>query len=319
VFGLVATLVASPQVAAGAPPIAALDCARLSTEDASRTLPPSAAPRILALQGSVPIVTMAPFAAFLETMGYPAERLAHPPRGERSLSSYVDARRFAGEIAWYYEHDGVMPVPIGHSQGGMVVIKALHALAGRYGPVPVWNPVRGVEEPRTSIVDPRSGQQRDVTSLRVRFAAALATGSLPRVLLAQWDVLPLLHDVPDSARRFTGFAIPWDPIAGTGPNPEPFRPTGSADVRNVVLPSAYSHIRLPDVAHLAQQPATRAWIDAWRPDGAVAPVPAEADVTNLQHAADLWHSVKRAWCEAAQARVPSVAGPARPGGDGTQP
>ena len=35
--------------------------------------------------------------------------------------------------------------------------KVLHELAGRNGPVPVWNPVLGAAEPRTWIADPRSG------------------------------------------------------------------------------------------------------------------------------------------------------------------
>lgn len=282
---------ATPACRDAAPDVAALDRA--------------AAPRVLALHGSVPFVTMAPFADFLEAMGYPAERLRHPVDGARTLASFVDARRFAGEIAWHYERDGVMPVLVGHSQGGMVVIKALHELAGRNGPVSVWNPVLGAAEPRTWITDPASGARREVTTLRVGFAAALVTGSLPRLVLAQWDVLPLLRDVPDSVVAFTGFAIPWDAIAGTGPSPAPFRATGSASVRNVVLPAAYSHIALPAVDHLARQPATRAWIDAWRPDAAAAPLPQGADTANLLHAADLWYSLRHAWCAAAQARGPS--------------
>jgi len=290
-------ILAAPAVAA------ALDCDRVSAQALAEGVPRSSAPRILALHGSVPIVTMEPFAAFLEAMGYPPERLAHPAGGARSLSSFVDARRFAGEIAWHYERDGVMPVLVGHSQGGMVVIKALHELAGRNGDVPVFDPLVAQVESRTWIVDPASGRRRSVTTLRVGFAAALATGSLPRLLLAQWDVLPLLRDVPDSVVDFSGFAIPWDPIAGTGPDPAPFRSTGSARVRNVVLPVAYSHVGLPDVAHLARQPATRAWIDAWQPGGD-APQPSGANVDNLLHAAHLWHGIKRQWCLAAQGGRP---------------
>lgn len=273
------------------------DCGEIGAAAVAQ-LPATRAPRVLALHGSVPFVTMAPFADFLEAMGYPRERLAHPRDGARTLASFVDARRFAGEIAWHYERDGAMPVLVGHSQGGMVVIKALHALAGRDGPVPVFDPVAGAELPRTWIADPQSGARRAVTSLRVPFAAALATGSLPRLLLAQWDVLPLLRDVPDSAVAFTGMSIRWDPIAGTGPDPTPFRATGSARVRNVVLPAATSHVRLPDMAHLAREPQARAWLDAWRPD---ATPPPPVDDANLLPAAELWHGIKRAWCAAADA------------------
>jgi hypothetical protein len=119
------------------------------------------------------------------------------------------------------------------------------------------------------------------------------------LLLGQWGVLPILRDVPDSVRRFTGFAIPWDPIAGTGPEPQGFHATGRAEVRNVRLPASYSHIALPRVEHLARQPATRLWIDAYRPDAAE-PLPRAEDVSNIVHAAELWHGIKRAWCESAK-------------------
>jgi len=35
-------------------------------------------------------------------------------------------------------------------------------------------------------------------------------------------------------------------------------------------------------------------------------MPKDVDVTNLLHAADLWYSVKRHWCEGAQAFVRSA-------------
>ena len=282
--------------------LATLDCATLSATDVAQTLVQVPAPRIIALQGSVPIVTMEPFAAFLEAMGYPAERLAQPGSTSRSYASFVDSRQVAGQLAWLYEHEASMPMLIGHSQGGMVVIKVLHDLAGTRdeAPIPVWNPTSAAPEMRTTIVDPFTGRERPVVGLRVDFAAAMATGSLPRLLLGQWGILPLLRDVPDSVRDFSAFSIPWDPIAGTGANPAPFRATGSARVRNVVLPSSYSHIRLPDVAHLAAQPQTRAWIEAWRPDRSPAPIPEHVDTSNLLHAADLWYSVRRHWCESAQ-------------------
>lgn len=282
--------------------VARLDCANLSAEEVAKTLVKAPAPRIIALHGSVPIVTMEPFAAFLEAMGYPNERLTKPGSSARSYSSFIDSRALAGRIAWHYEQEGLMPIPIGHSQGGMIVIKMLHDLAATRDatPIPVWDPTREAPESRTTIVDPLTGRSRPVVGLTVDFAAALVTGSLPRLLLGQWGILPLLRDVPDSVRDFTGFAIPWDPIAGTGAQPAPFRATGSARVRNVVLPSSYSHVMLPDVAHLAKQPETRAWIEAWRPDRAPAALPAHVDTTNLVHAAELWYSIKRHWCEAAQ-------------------
>jgi len=41
------------------------------------------APRIVLLDGSVPIHTMAPFAEFLAALGYPAERLRDPATAPR--------------------------------------------------------------------------------------------------------------------------------------------------------------------------------------------------------------------------------------------
>jgi hypothetical protein len=292
-------------VVAAAPPeatqrLGGLDCSRVAAQDVREVLNHYPAPRVIALEGSVPIVNMAPFAAFLEAMGYPRERLADPVDGRTSYVSFVDSRRLAGQVAWHYEREGLMPILIGHSQGGMVVIKVLHELAGTYGaPIPVWNPARGEPEPRTTIRDPATGQERAVLGLKVDFAAALATGSLPRYLLGQWDIVPLLREVPDSAIEFTGFQIPWDLIAGNGPDPAGFRAVGTARVRNVILPAGYSHIGLPRTEHLAAQPATRAWIDRYQPGDPV-PALADADLDNIVHAAELWHSVKKHWCQGAQ-------------------
>jgi hypothetical protein len=281
--------------------LAALDCNALSASDVADVLAKAPAPRIIALHGSVPIVTMEPFAEFLARMGYPDDRLVNPVDGSRTHASRIDSRRLAGHLAWHYERDGLMPLLVGHSQGGMVVIKLLHDLAGTRdaAPIAVWDPGSGEPEARTHIVDPLTGERRAVNDLTLPFAAALATGSLPRLILGQWGILPLLRDVPDSVDRFIGFSIPWDPIAGTFADPPPFRATGRAKVRNVVLPASYSHIDLPRTAHLASQPATRAWIDAYRP-GEPAPPPEGVDVANLVHAAELWHAIRRQWCEGAK-------------------
>ena len=42
-----------------------------------------------------------------------------------SRNSFADSEQLAGELAWYYESDGMMPMLIGHSQGGMLAIKVL--------------------------------------------------------------------------------------------------------------------------------------------------------------------------------------------------
>jgi hypothetical protein len=114
-------------------------------------------------------------------------------------------------------------------------------------------------------------------------------------------MLSRLRAVPDTVRDFTGFRIEGDLIAGDFGD-DPYVAQGSAHVRNVTLPASYSHIGAARAEHLAADPVTRAWIDAWRPDRA-APIPEGHDTTNILHAADIWYGVKRAWCIEARART----------------
>jgi len=281
----------------------ALDPERISEREVREVLVRSPAPRIINLDGSVPVINMAPFAEFLIAMGYPEERVRDPESGALSYSSAVDAQRLAGVMAWHYEHEGMMPMLIGHSQGGMIAIRVLHALAGEFvSSIPVWNPRRDVPEARTAIVDPLTGAERPVVGLEVPYVAALATGTLPRILLGQWTMLPLLRKIPDTAAEFTGFALEWDPIAGNFGSIDPYRATGSARVRNVTLPPAASHITLPLARDLALDPVARDWINRYVPGpGAPSmPTPAAAHAANLLHAADIWYSVKKHWCIEAQ-------------------
>ena len=143
---------------------------------------------------------------------------------------------------------------IGHSQGGMLAIRVLYEFAGEFHrSLPVVDPRTGVAQPRTTIVDPRTGGARAVVGLHVAYAAALATGWLPRVLLGQWSMLPRLRKIPDTVTEFTGFDIPNDPIAGNLLGITPYEATGSARVRNVRLPASYSHVALPLADHLPRQ------------------------------------------------------------------
>jgi hypothetical protein len=295
-------------LAATAPAYAALDCDVLAGVDAS-SLQGLPAPRIVSLHGSVPIITMEPFAEFLIGMGYPEGALRDPYDRSLTRSSFTDSEALAGSLAWYYEHDAMRPMLIGHSQGGMMVMRVLHELAGGFrDAIAVVDPATRTALPRTTIRDPYTAKQRPVVGARVAYASAIATGALPRLLLGQWTMIPKLRKVPDSAVEFTGFAIAYDPIAGNLGDPDPYVPTGSCAVRNVLLPATYSHIGAPAMEHLARQPSTRAWIVAWQP-GTATPLPADADLRNIELAADLWYSVRRHWClegQRAQAlRTPS--------------
>lgn len=285
--------------------ILALTPERISEQEVTELLARAPAPRILCLHGSLPIVTMQPFAEFLVAMGYP-EASVRDPRGTTSHSSFVDSRRIAGVLAWYYEREGMMPILIGHSQGGMIVIKALQDLAGESADrIAVWNPLTDEAEARFAIVDPRTGAERPVVGLKVGYAAAIATGSLPRLFLAQWAVLPKLRNIPDSVEEFTGFLIEWDLIAGTTPATEPFRSTGTAVVRTVMLPVDYGHLTLPLTTHLATNPMTRVWVNSYVPGRETRDLPAGpgVDATNILHAAEIWYSVKKRWCIEAQRHI----------------
>src|SRR6202030_3807302 len=102
-------------------------------------------------------LAMTSFASFLDGMGYPDAKLRDPQDGAYSQSPYGSSDRLAGEIAWYYEHDGVRPLMIGHSQGGMQAVKVLHDLSGDYSQrISVWNPLLDRPENRYAIVDPLS-------------------------------------------------------------------------------------------------------------------------------------------------------------------
>jgi hypothetical protein len=299
-------LAAEPQRAADPASLLSLDCDRLSGVDAAERMQGLPAPRIVNLHGSVPIVTMQAFADFLIAMGYPEASLRDPFDQSLTYSSFADSEALAGAIAWYYERDGMRPMMVGHSQGGMMVMRTLHELTGAFhAEVRVFDPTTRTAQPRTSIRDPRSGRERPVVEMQVAFAAAIATGKLPRVLLGQWTMLPKLRKVPDSAVEFTGFTIAWDPIAGNLAEGDPYVATGTSAVRNVLLPASYSHIAAPITEHLATQSATRGWVLAWRPD---APEPARPqvpglDLRNLELAADLWYSIRRHWCLEGQGRL----------------
>jgi hypothetical protein len=292
---------AAPVDRASAAALAGLDCNALSPRDIRDVLAPAPAPRIIAISGSFNAVSMDPFAQFLVAMGYPAERIRNPADGAWSYKSSESSARLAGMIAWHYERDGMMPLLIGYSGGGMLAVRTLHELAGAFASrVAVVNAQTGDALPQDTITDPRSGREQPVVGLKVPYACALATGLLPRFILGQWTMLGKLHDIPDTVDEFTGFVIEWDPIAGTFPGATPYAATGTARVRNVTLPATYGHVDLPRTEHLAGNPVTRAWIDGYRPDAATPLPDATVDTTNLLHAADIWHSVVTHWCREAK-------------------
>ncbi len=247
--------------------ILALDPERIGEDDVRNALAKGPTPRIFEIHGGVyPVqVLMQSFAEFLIGMGYPENRIRDPGDGSFSRSPYELSEHQAGEIAWYYEHEGVRPMLVGHSQGGIQVVKILHELAGTFGPTRrVFNPVTRELEERTTIVDP----------------------------------------LTDTVDAFTGYRIGLDFFAWDAPGLEAvktFHAEGKAKVRNVTLPAVYSHVFVPATSQLAESTAMRTWLNAFDPDNEAgrAAVP-DAAAANVMFAADVWHSIKKHWCLEAQ-------------------
>jgi hypothetical protein len=176
-----------------------LDCSRISADDVRDTLSQLPAPRIVLLHGGIyPVhLVMVSFGQFLTGMGYPEDAIRHPGDRRWSHSPYENSEQITGLIAWYYERDGLRPMMIGHSQGGVQAIKVLYELAGRFGDaVRVWNPLHDAAEERTSIVDPLTGEVRPVVGLRVPYVSVLGAGGAALLLPNQWSMLARLGAFP---------------------------------------------------------------------------------------------------------------------------
>ncbi len=285
--------------------ILAIDPDKVTDSDVRKLLAAGPTPRIVNLHGGIyPVhLVMESFTRFLVGMGYPADKLRHPGDGRLSHSPYEGSQQIAGLLAWYYENEGLMPMLVGHSQGGIQIVKVLYVLDGKETPqVAVWNPLRDAAEPRVTIRDPLSGETRPVVGLKVPYASVVAAGGAALLLPNQWEMGGgRLQRIPDSVQNFTGYSlgvdlVAWD-LPGAGAR---YRALGSAKVRNVELPSDYSHVMVPATAHLARDPALRDWINAYMPGQPVAPPPDQANATNLMWAADVWHEIKKHWVLQAQ-------------------
>lgn len=283
--------------------ILALDAENVTADDVRETLSRAPAPRIILLHGGIfPVyLAMTSFANFLVGMGYPEARIRNPRDGSWSRSPYEPSERVAGTIAWYYEQDGMRPMLIGHSQGGMQVVKVLHDLAGTFAKeLPVWNPLTDSAESRTSILDPISGRERPVVGIEVSFASVVGAGGLSGLLPNQWGVVGRLKEIPDTAVQFNGYfiGIDWFAMTFSAGGLDRFRnASGKVFVRNVELPAGYLHVTVPVTHNLPQNPDFRAFIDAYRP---TTEKPDESKMPgtysdNVYYAADNWHAIKKHW------------------------
>ena len=282
----------------------ALDANHVSDDDVRQVLAYGPTPRIMLLHGGIfPVqLLMESFGRFLVRMGYPASRIRDPGDAAWSYSPYEDAEKLAGILAWDYERNGVRPMIIGHSQGGMQAVKVLHELAGHFDArVRVYDPVHDAFEDRTTIVDPLSRQQRPVVGdVRVSYASAVGAGGATFIMINQWSMLDKLQSIPDTVDEFTGFTVGIDLIGGD----THYHPSDRAAVRNVALPITYNHIFVPAVASLADEAVVRDWINAFVPGDGRDPSALPGDAPqHVLWAADVWYSIKKHWCLEAQRLV----------------
>src|SRR5204863_205109 len=129
--------------------ILALDPEHVTEQEMRKVLSRAPAPRIINIHGGIYPVhrRMISFSEFLIGMGYPASSITNPGDGTYTFSCYESSKMIAGVIAWYYEREGLRPMMVGHSQGGIQMVKVLRKLAGLSSRrLHVWNPLTWKEE-----------------------------------------------------------------------------------------------------------------------------------------------------------------------------
>ncbi len=282
--------------------ILALDPNRVSESDVRELLSRAPAPRIINIHGGIyPVyLCMESFSQFLVKMGYPEGKIRNPGNGSFSFSCYESSAKIAGAIAWYYEKEGMRPMMVGHSQGGIQAVKVLYEFKGAFGKeVAVYNPVTGEFEKRTSIIDPISGAERPVVGLEVSYTTAVGAGGFTRLLPNQWVMTGRLRSIPDTTLEFTGFVIGLDPIGGDllgFGSGNKYAANGKAAVRNVRLPVGYNHVTVPVTSHLADSQEIRDWINDYVPtEEPELKTSFQASSRNILWAADVWYSIKKHW------------------------
>jgi len=289
--------------------ILALDPEHVTEDDIRNTLAKGPTPRILLIHGGIwPVyLAMTSFGRFMVAMGYPEDKIRHPGDKRWSHSPYEDGAQIAGLVAWYYEHDGMHPMMIGHSQGGVETVKVLYELAGRFtSPIQVWNPYTDAAEDRTSIVDPITGNETPVIGVVASYASAVGAGSASIIMPNQWSMANRVYLIPDSVEEFTGYSIENDIFALTPSGTEDnnrYRANGRALVHNVVLPATYNHITVPVSRSMADDPGVRAWISAYAPGSPSAASPPDTPAGGVLWVADNWYKIKKHWVLEAQGLI----------------
>lgn len=295
----------------------------VSENDIRQTLSSYPAPRIFGIGGGVYTahILMEDLAEFLIGMGYPAESVHHPDDGRFAVSSYSDPEKIAGETLFYYQHEGVRPVYIGHSLGGVQAIKTAHFFSGNFGnkKVKVFDPIAGRYLSQKDFVSPLTGEHVSFGSLKpIAHLIAVGSGGISRAFPSQWSMGERVKQVPDSVLRMTGIHLEGDWLGNdflTGKEQNEYQSLGSARVENFYLPPGHNHVTLIRTKHLLEHPEVREWIDSYNPHtftGIPEGLPGNTD--NILLAAELWHILKEEWylaaleIDAAYRRMPHPAG-----------
>jgi len=286
--------------------VMALDSEHVTEKDIREVLAGTPAPRIINIHGGLlPIDgSMVSFSEFLVGMGYPRVSIQSPRDGSYTFGYYVSSEKLSGVIAWYYEREGLRPMMVGHSQGGIQAIKVLYKLAApSTEKIAVWNPLTWKAEERYDFIDPLTGKSRPVVGLRVPYATVVVAGGLGRILPNQWEMNGKLRKIPDSVEEFTGFQKGMDILGGDflgyGSGND-YKSEGTASVRNVRLPYNYSHSFIPSTKHLLKSQEIKDWINKYQPGCGTVETPEldvkfDADSSHILWAADVWYSIKKHW------------------------
>ena len=282
--------------------ILALDPEQVTERDVREILALSPAPRVISIHGGIyPVhLVMKSFAEFLVGMGYPESSIRLPGDGSYSFSCYDSSEKIAGAIAWFYEREGMRPMIVGHSQGGIQAVKVLHELAGSFNTrIPVWNPLVQKKETRYEIQEPLGGNPTPVVGLQVSYATAVGAGGLTRILPNQWTMMKKLRQVPESVIEFTGFYMGMDVLGGDMlgfGSGNLYEPNGTAHVRNVQLPTGSNHFNLPATRHLIESQQIIDWIYSYIPsEKPMLDTEFTSDSRHILWAADVWYSIRKHW------------------------
>lgn len=286
--------------------ILALAPEQVTDQEVRELLSPIPAPQIINIHGGLfPIKrAMTSFARFLIGMGYPEASIRIPGSDEYTYGYHDDCEEIAGTVAWHYEREGLRPIIVGHSLGGIQAVRVLHKLAGdATTKLAVWNPETRSVEQRCEIVDPLTGLKCPVVGLQISYATAAVAGGMARLLPNQWDMSSTLRQIPDSVVEFTGFQKGLDLLGGDYLGygaANDYHATGQALVRNVRLPSSNAHLSIPYAKELLENPEALDWIQHYQPGREPGDTPEATMEFGLKNArilwaAEVWYGIKKHW------------------------